>query len=72
MASESIDPQYNPGEEGEEISTSPINMHEAQDYVEKLGTTFDEFDTLVQLGDKDVLILTLQAIKDCREAISGI
>ena len=65
MASESIDPQYNPGEEGEEdISTSPINMHEAQDYVEKLGTTFDEFDTLVQLGDKDVLIKTLQALKD--------
>ena len=48
MASGSIDLDYNPKEEEEEdISTSPIKMREAQDYAEKLGTIFDEFENLV-------------------------
>ena len=65
MASRSIHPKYNLEEEEEEdISTGPINMCEAPDYAEKLGTIFDEFDTLVRVGDKDALIKMLQALKD--------
>ena len=65
MVSGNIDPEYNPEEEGEkDINTGPINLHKAQNYVEKLGTIFDEFDTLVQVDDKDALIKTLQAHKD--------
>ena len=64
MASGSIDPDYIPEEEEEEdIITGPINICKAQDYTEKLGTIFNEFDSSVQAGDKDTLSRMLQEAK---------